>query len=123
MDTEVSPSNSKERPTPERRVSARHQVALSATVTRGTEVDGDYVDDIGSNGARIRGCSGIPLVVGAHVRLRFVLPQLAEPVGIEATVRWVAAGDVASGGVCFERGLRGREAWALSQLSRESPVR
>lgn len=117
MDDDAPSSSNDEGSRAERRASPRRKVTLFAAVSRPACGDGvAYVDDIGCKGARLRGCTGSPLAVGERVELRFMVPHLADPVEIEVTVRWVATHDHSSAGVCFNRGLRGREAWAIRRL-------
>jgi len=55
--------------------------------------------------------------VSDRIDLEFELPELDLPVRVAAEVRWVASGERRVG-VCFVRGLRPREVWALARLAR-----
>jgi hypothetical protein len=51
--------------------------------------------------------------VGERVTVKLRLPRLADPLIVEAEVRWAAGSAV---GVQFLRGLRAKETWALGQF-------
>ncbi len=58
-----------------------------------------------------------PIPFGAVVRVSFSLPELDDPVDVDAHVRWVQP-DVGIG--VQYAGLRAREVWALQQLFAKS---
>jgi hypothetical protein len=72
--------------------------------------------DIGTGGICLVFGGASPVSVGERVEVRFQLPKLSGPTCVAAIVRWVGGPDGVMAGLQFARGLRAREAWAISAL-------
>lgn len=53
------------------------------------------------------------LALGESVHVSFSVPQLAEPIEVEAEVRWTAGAVI---GLQFSTGLRAKQTWALGKF-------
>lgn len=53
------------------------------------------------------------LALGQSVHVSFSVPQLAEPIEVEAEVRWTAGAVI---GLQFSTGLRAKQTWALGKF-------
>jgi hypothetical protein len=60
------------------------------------------------------------LSMGARVELRFTLPDLDDPVTLQAEVRWVDDMRPTRAGLQFTTGLRAKQTWALNRLFERS---
>lgn len=87
-------------------VELTHDGETVSTVTRNMSLGGMFVT------------LDLPIPFGALVRVKFSLPDLADPVDVEAHVRWVQP--AVGIGVQYSS-LRAREVWALQQLFAKTP--
>ena len=101
MVTDTAPRRAQQRYGIEIPIEVRHEGAVIATTTQNISLGGMFI--------------GLtePLPFGAKVHLVFSLPDLPEPLEVDAHVRWLQAG--VGVGVQFA-GLRAREVWALQRL-------
>jgi hypothetical protein len=96
-----------------RRSSTRHVVSLvGKLVLSGASVDCTIVN-LSLGGALIAQTMKHPM--GARCSVAFVVPTMAEPIEIAATVRW---SDDTSVGIQFD-GLRARDVWALNEYFKQ----
>jgi len=98
------------------RVHERHAIRREIQVTRGDDVVDGMTEDLSLGGAQIHVQIDPPLKTSDRVRLKFTLPDLADPVTVDAQVRWVSDVDRSYVGVQFMSGFRAKETWALNRF-------
>lgn len=94
-----------------RRAQQRFDVRIPVELTYQDQVLQTFTRNISLGGMFVELPEKLPF--GAVVQLRFALPELAEPLTVDAHVRWTQGADGV--GVQFSS-LRAREVWALQKL-------
>lgn len=98
------------------RVHERHAIRREIKVVRGDDVAHGTTEDLSLGGAQIHVEIDPPLTTSDRIRLTFTLPDLADPVTVDAQVRWVSDVDRSYVGVQFVSGFRAKETWALNRF-------
>lgn len=97
------------------RVHERHAIRREIQVFRGDDVATGVTEDLSLGGAQLHVQIEPPLRTSERIRLVFTLPDLADPVTVDAQVRWVSDVDRSYIGVQFVSGFRAKETWALNR--------
>jgi PilZ domain-containing protein len=92
------------------RKATRHPVSLPGKMTIEGAVTACTVMNLSLGGALVAGARKLPM--GTKVHISFAIPTVAEPIAIDATVRWA---DNTGVGLQFE-GLRALEVWGLNKF-------
>lgn len=97
----------------DKRRTKRFDVQLAVRVRRGDEEVSGMTQNL-SLGGMLASVDFEPAVqLGDKVRVSFCVPQLAEPIEVEAEVRWTAGTGT---GFQFAAGLRAKQTWALGKF-------
>lgn len=97
----------------DKRRTKRFDVQLALRVRRGEAEATGITQNLSRGGLLATVALDPPLQVGERVQVAFSVPQLAEPIEVEAEVRWMAAPAV---GLQFVTGLRAKQTWALGKF-------
>jgi hypothetical protein len=89
----------------ERRASQRFSVSLAVEADLGPTRLRGHTNDMSEGGACLVLDGAVP-PIGAPIRVAFAVPGRADPIEVEAQVRWTAPGPTARCGIMFTRGQR-----------------
>ncbi|HET6613824.1 MAG TPA: PilZ domain-containing protein [Kofleriaceae bacterium] len=92
-----------------RRLSTRHSVEISASVSLGDDSFEGTLENLSLGGAYLLVDRRLPM--GARVELSFRIPTHEQPIVTGASVRWSSE---TAAGLQFD-GLRAREVWSLNK--------
>ena len=96
-----------------RRSSTRHAVTIAGKISISGGTYDCTITNISLGGAMIAASQRQPM--GIRCNVQFVIPTMAEPIEVGATVRW---SDDSSVGIQFD-GLRARDVWALNEYFKQ----
>jgi len=99
-----------------RRAQQRYDIEISVEIFYDGQTFSSVTKNMSLGGLFVNLDASIPF--GAVVRVKFALPELDDPVEVDAHVRWVQP--AVGLGVQYA-GLRAREVWALQQLFAKAP--
>lgn len=97
----------------DKRRTKRFDVQLALRISRGDEVVTGMTQNLSLGGMLASVDIDPPLQLGDKVQVSFSVPQLADPVEVEAEVRWTAGAVI---GLQFAAGLRAKQTWALGKF-------
>ena len=97
----------------DKRRAKRFDVQLALRVRRGETSSTGMTQNLSLGGMLASVGIEPSLQLGEHVHVSFSVPQLAEPIEVEADVRWTAGAVI---GIQFSTGLRAKQAWALGKF-------
>ncbi|MGH1348267.1 MAG: PilZ domain-containing protein [Nannocystales bacterium] len=97
----------------DKRRTRRFDVQLALRVRRGDEDVTGMTQNLSLGGMLASVPFEPPLRLGDKVRVSFSVPQLSEPIEVDAEVRWTAGSGI---GLQFAAGLRAKQTWALGKF-------
>jgi len=97
----------------DKRRTKRFDVQLALRVQRGDEEVIGMTQNLSLGGMLASAEFEPALQLGDKVQVSFAVPQLADPILVEAEVRWAAPTGI---GLQFSAGLRAKQTWALGKF-------